>query len=220
VDSWLVALLVALGILLLSLLLPLRVELSLRARGDPSGAWAVAGGVEITVVALSGVAARGVPASVAAHLLGKQIWSRRLSELGAKPDTDERGFVDKQKARYAELERWFDPVDLALFALGERRRFRIEKLDIDVDFSFADVATTGKMLAGLYALSGALPPPIAIRPRPSWDSVDRAEVALSGRIRLMPGLLLVDLGLFVVRNVKLGRRRAAADRANNRAEAT
>jgi hypothetical protein len=51
-----------------------------------------------------------------------------------------------------------------------------------------------------------LPAPIVIRPDPRWDAEDRADLALSGAIRVYPGLVLVDTALFVVRRVKLRKR--------------
>jgi hypothetical protein len=208
-EPWLIALVVIVAIAVGFVLVPIRITLSLRGRGDPSGAWAVAGGAQLGPLAVSGVAARGVPASLGAHAFGRKLWQRELAELvRAKPEQKkaERRLID----RYKKLERWFDPLDLALFLLEEKRRVRIEALEIDVIYSFEDVALTGKVLAALYVLSGVLPPPIVIRPLPTWESVDKADLAMSGSIRLRPGLVLVESAWFVVRRVKLKRRRVVA----------
>lgn len=214
-QPWLIALVVALALVAALLFVPIRIRFSLRGRGDPSGAWAVAGGAQLGPLALSAVAARGVPAAVAAHVFGKKLWERTLSELGKRePKADEAddeqpktSALDGYKRRYDRLERWFDPLDLMLFLTEERRRIRVEQLDLDVVYSFEDVALTGKVLAALYVLAGILPPPISIRPRPTWESVDRADLALAGSIRVWPGLLLVDSAWFVVRRAKLRKRR-------------
>jgi hypothetical protein len=211
-DSWIIALAIALAVLVTLALLPIRIGFSLRGRGDPSGAWALAGGGQLGPLALSAVAARGVPASVGLYAFGKRLWQKQLPEPEPEPEPEpkpDRGFVATQRARYAKLERWFDPADILMFVLSESRRIRIDKLDVDVGYSFRDVVLTGKTTAALYVLSGALPAPIVIRPLPSWESVDRADLALSGAIRLWPLLLLVDGALFVVRRVKLRKRRTA-----------
>lgn len=212
-DPWIIALAVLAALCVVLLLVPVRLHLSLRGRGDPSGAWAIAGGAQVGPLALSSVAARGVTPTVGAHLLGKRLWQREL----APGEAEEGGEVERarrlarqQKERYQKLERWFDPLDLAFFLVSERRRIRVEQFDLDVDYSFEDIALTGKTLAALYLLGGALPPPFVIRPRPSWDTVDRADLAVTVKIRLRPGLVLVDTAWFVVRRVKLRRRRSAA----------
>jgi hypothetical protein len=215
VEAWLIALAIVALVVVVLLLIPIRVRMSLRGRGDPSGAWALAGGVQIGPLALSGVAARGVEPTFAAHALGRKLWSKRLGELLAAEADDQtssaeaaRRFAAEQRARYEKLERWFDPLDLLVFLVRERRRVRVERLEADVGYSFVDVALTGKTTAALYVLGGALPAPIVIRPDPRWEAEDRADLALSGAIRVYPGLVLVDTALFVVRRVKLRKRRA------------
>lgn len=207
-EAWLVALAVVLVVTIVLVLLPIRLHLSLQGRGDPSGAWALAGGAQVGPLALSGIAARGVNPTFAAHAFGRKLWSKTLAELTERePDEPERQTLAKAKQRYEKLERWFDPLDLAVFLVRERRRIRIESLEADAGYSFVDVALTGKITAALYALGGALPAPIVIRPVPRWEPEDRADLALSGEIRVYPGLVLVDTAVFVVRRVKLRKRR-------------
>jgi hypothetical protein len=210
-DGWIIALAIALAALVALAFVPVRIGFSLRGRGDPSGAWALAAGGQLGPLALSATAARGVPASVGVHAFGKRLWHKQLRELKReRKDEDERGFAAVQRDRFERLERWFDPVDLALFALKESRRMQIAKLQVDLGYSFRDLVLTGKTTAALYVLAGALPAPIEIRPIPSWESADRADLALSGAIRLWPLLLLVEGAVFVVRRVKLRKRRTAA----------
>jgi hypothetical protein len=54
-----------------------------------------------------------------------------------------------------------------IFVLRERRRVRIDRLELDVHYSFRDVVLTGKLTAALFALSGAFSTGL-IRPMPSW----------------------------------------------------
>jgi hypothetical protein len=217
-DGWIIGLAIAVAVLVALAFVPIRLRFSLKGRGDPSGAWAIAGGAQLGPLALSVVAARGVPATLGAHAFGRRLWQRELQEVARRGAGDEqegdpdraRGFLAEQRARYEKLERWFDPTELARFVLEERRHLRIDQLDVDLGYSFRDLVLTGKTTAALYFLSGVLPAPIELRPLPSWQSVDRADLSLSGAIRLWPLLLLVDGAYFVVRRVKLRKRRTAA----------
>ncbi|HEV8246619.1 MAG TPA: hypothetical protein VGP93_12660, partial [Polyangiaceae bacterium] len=96
--------------------------------------------------------------------------------------------------------------DAAAWLLSERGRVRFE-LDLDLSYSFTDVALTGKMLGGLYMLSPLLPRGIRLRQTPSWDSIDRGALQATGRLRVFAGLVLCDLIWYMLR-VRLSRRRA------------
>ncbi len=215
-DAWIIALAIVVAALAALTFIPIRLAISLRGRADPSGAWALASGAEIGPFAVSAVGARGVEARAALHVFGKKFWQKELRELGRRRESEEdvgersERFLAEQRARYAKLERWFDPLDLVIFVLRERRRVRIDRLELDVHYSFRDVVLTGKLTAALFALSGALPAPVLIRPMPSWESLDEADLALAGAIRVWPVLLLVDSAYFVVRRVKLRKRPSAA----------
>jgi len=193
-------------------LLPVRLHLTLQGRGDPSGAWTLAGGGQIGPVALSALGARGATATAQLHLFGKQLWQRPLLERKeGQRDEDEAERVRRGlRERYARLERWFDPLGLLLFIVGQGRRVRVELLEIDLDYSFEDVALTGKVLGAFYMLGGVLPPPIVIRQTPRWESLDRAGIVLIGKIRLRPGLVVVDSAIYVIRNLRIRGRRPSA----------
>ena len=217
VDVVLIAL-VLLGVSLLVLLvLPVRLNLSAQARGDPSGAWALAGAGQLGPLVTSAIAAHGVPGRIELRLLGRAIWRFPRVEDGKEPPSlRKRSEQAKKRAegRYRRLERFFDPLELLMFLLRERRRLRVERCELEADYSFADIATTGKLMAALYALDGALPPPFVLRQRVSWESVDRVKLGFSGRIKLWPGLLLVESGLFVVRNIRIRKRQPAVSGAS------
>ncbi len=205
--AWIAIAVLLIGVLLV--LLPVRLHLSLQGRGDPSGTWMLAGGGQLGPLALSGVGARGVTPTAQLHLFGKQIWQRKLLEPAEKKETKserERGTVESARARYAKLERWLDPVDLAWFIVSEHRRVRVELFEIDLAYSFEDVALTGKVLGAFYMIGGMLPPPFVIRQTPSWESEDQAEVALVGKIRIRPGLVVLDSTIYVIRNLRIRRR--------------
>jgi hypothetical protein len=166
--------------------------------------------VELWPLVASAVAARGAPVQIDLRMLG-----RRLTPRPA-PDPEPRasgGEWQRLQAGYARLDRWFDPVGLLGFALRERRRVRVRRLDIDVSYSFEDVALTGELLAALYVLSGVLPPPVALRQHYSWDSVDRAQLTIEGELLIFPVLAAIDAAGYAIRNLRFFRRPRAASRA-------
>jgi hypothetical protein len=198
---------VLVALTLLALLVPAKLVLSAQGRGDPSGAWALAGAAQLGPFVASGVGARGVTPRVEVRLFGRKLWAEQLGERKKQ----ERPARPGARERYARLERWLDPESVAWWLLDERRRFRVDQLVLDLRYSFQDVALTGKMMGAVYVLSGLLPPPIELRQEVSWESVDRASLALDGRVKLRPGLILVDSALFVLRNVKLRKRSRTPD---------
>lgn len=209
--AWIALAVLLIGVVLV--LLPIRLHLSLQGRGDPSGMWMLAGGGQIGPLALSGVGAQGVKPTAQLHLFGRQLWQRALLEPAEKKKQKrepERGTVETVQNGYARLSRWFDPLDLAVFIVSERRRVRVELLEVDLEYSFEDVALTGKVLGAFYVIGGMLPPPIVIRQTPSWESVDRAEVALQGKIRIRPGLVLLDSAIYLITNLRVRRRKPPA----------
>jgi hypothetical protein len=214
VDTAIVALAgVLVAVALLLLFVPVRLLVSAQGRGDPSGAWALAAGGQLGPFVASGVGARGVTPRVELRLFGRKVWSTELGELFAptpeSAESSERRFdhaVEVARARYSRLERWFDPMEVGLWLLDERRRLRVDRMVVELRYSFQDVALTGKIMAAVYVLSGLLPPQLELRQEVSWESVDRASAALDGRIKLRPGLILVDSALFVLRRVKLRKR--------------
>jgi hypothetical protein len=197
---------------LLVLFVPLRVIVSAQGRGDPSGAWAFAAGGQLGPLVASGLGARGVTPRVELRLFGRKVWGKALTDLIGAGEEGEGGRerLDRAqalaKARYTRLERWFDPGELGLWLFGERRRVRVDRMVVELRYSFQDVALTGKMLGAVYVLSGLLPPQLELRQEVSWESVDRASAVLDGQIKLWPGLILVDSVLFMVRNVKVRKR--------------
>lgn len=209
--AWIALAVLLIGVLLV--LLPVRLQLSMQGRGDPSGNWMLAGGGQIGPLALSGVGAQGLSPTAQLHLFGKQVWQRPLLEPPKTKKEEperERGAVKSARSAYARLSRWLDPLDLGLFVVRERRRVRVELLEVDLEYSFEDVALTGKVLGAVYMVSGLLPPPIVIRQTPSWESLDQAQVALVGKIRIRPGLVVLDSAIYVVKNLRIRRRKPPA----------
>jgi hypothetical protein len=208
---WIVlAVLLFLSLAIGALFVPIRLRLRLQGRGDPSGTWALAGAAQVGPVIGSGVAARGVTPTLRVHVWSRMVWERTLPQLLEKKDEPEEA---EEPAPLAErVERWLDraqrahrrlPAENVLaFVVAERRRLRIESLEVDLDYSFADVATTGKLLGAIYALSAFLPPQVVVRQNPVWEFEDKAQFAASGVIVVWPGLVFVDSLVFLGRNVR------------------
>lgn len=197
----------------------LEFSFSAQARGEAES-WAAAGGFQLGPFTASAVAARGV--TPRAELLAFGRCLRRLPSDAeetpeAEADADEDPALERAKRAVAQtkravdiLERRIGLVELFEFGLGERRRIRVERLDLDLEYSFRDVIFTGKLLAALSVLSALVPPPVAIRHSPSWQWEDRLNASLAGTISLRPGRLLVDSLWFVVRNIRIWPRRVPA----------
>ena len=190
-----VASVVALGTIVL--LSALRISLDLRALGQASGAWAVAFGLELGPFQLAGVIGPAAPTTLEARLFGYKIalnrWMRAKKPVAPKPQAK----PEPEKAR--RFPPWLDPIDALLFLLDERRHLRVEVLDVDLDYGFRDVALTGKIAGVLYALAGALPPPVKINQRPSWEGGETWQAHVVGRIALWPGLVLAEVLWYILR---------------------
>ncbi len=208
--------------------LPLSPGCNVQARAEPSGSWTLACGIALGPVALTAIAVAGVPPFVTCHVFGKQLlrlpvsrWLRRQPKqpstaLGdAEPKPEQEGEATTPAVNFSQFERSvarffraLDPVDTVLTWWEKERIFEVRKLQIDVEYSFRDVALTGQILAGLYMLSGVLPDRYVINQQPIWESEDRVLFTADGRFRIWPGRLLVDLVSFVLKQRSRVRREA------------
>jgi len=101
-----------------------------------------------------------------------------------------------------------DPVEALLSWWEKERVFEVRSLELDVEYSFRDVALTGQILAGLYMLSGVLPDRYVINQTPTWASEDRLALGADAQFRIWPVRLVVDMHGFVLKQSS-GRRRSA-----------
>lgn len=205
---WVACAIVVVDVVLALVFLPVRLRINLQGRGMPDGGWALAGGAQVGPAAASGLAASGLEPRVQLHLFGREVYQRTLTDLLEKKDEPPEERPEGEPSwldRYDRFERWFDPTAVAKFLLGEHRRVRITRADIDLDYSFADVALTGKVMAALSVLGGVLPPPISLKQKVSWKTQDDATVSIDAEIQAWPGLLVTDVVAFAVRNVRIRR---------------
>ena len=194
---------------LLAYWLPVSLSSSLQGRAEPSGTWVLAAGIGIGPIAFSLIAAHGVKPFLTCHLFGRQVVRLPLSRWlrgrvrkppSESPESRER-LVDLTRVERA-VGRFFsnlDPLE-ALSAWWEKERvFEVRSLEVDVEYSFRDVALTGQILAGLCVLSGVLPERYVINHTPGWDCEDRLALAADGRFRIWPVRLVVNVLGFVLK---------------------
>ena len=199
--EWWVVLLLAIAVAIGLLLVPLNLNFSLEARGEPSGFWAVAGGLQCGPLSVTGVVASEVKARSELRVFG-----RRVKTLHSKAEGKE--LASKAAAGYRSANERFDLLSWAVWVLGEQKRLRLLRLDLTLTYSFANVMLTGQLLAATSMLSGVLPAPVRIISQPSWELVDKASAALDARIRIWPGLFLLDALRFRLKNRTLSGERA------------
>lgn len=217
---WLVALLVVLGLgALVALFIPWRFELSAEARAEPDGFWALAGGLALGPIAVSGAGARGVPSALHLYVFGKRRHSHELAEEpgqeaepGAQVDEEAIAEAAPEAPRSpSRLRRFFsshfDLVDALAWLFAERRRVRLD-MDVEVAYSCRDIALTGRIYAVFCLLVPLLPRGVRFHPAPSWETVDQGSLRASGSVRLFAGLVLWDLFWYMLRRRFAPRRSA------------
>ena len=73
---------------------------------------------------------------------------------------------------------------------------------VDLSYSFQDVALTGQIYGALCAFGGLLPDAVELDQRPSWEGVDRASITFKGSLRIWLGRALIELLMFLIKRVK------------------
>lgn len=203
-DWWIIGLLLTglLGtVVTVLLLLPVNLSVSLQAKGEPDGIYGAAGGAKFGPVTGTFVMSPQLPFRAEMRLFGRTI---KRSE---RP-------VAEQFKLPSFIEGKLDPLEIVTFLLEERRRIALEKLDVDLSYSFRNVARTGQLLASLVVLSALLPARVTLCHTPSWELESRLQLSLEGRIRVWPGRLVLDTLRFGIHAFMLKRRKnATATRA-------
>ncbi|MET0791212.1 MAG: hypothetical protein ABW061_06790 [Polyangiaceae bacterium] len=211
------AVLILLGVLAF-FVMPLSLSLNVQGRAEPSGSWALALGFGFGPLAFTAIAATGVAPFVTCHAFGKQLlrlpvsrWLRRSPKKTPNAETPPAPAVNYSRIErsVARFFRALDPVDTVLSWWEKERVFEVSSLVVDTEYSFHDVALTGKILAGMYMLSGILPERFEINQTPIWETEDRVSFVADGRFRIWPGRLLVDVVGFVLKQRGRARREAA-----------
>jgi hypothetical protein len=113
--------------------------------------------------------------------------------------------IERTLARFFQR---LDPLEALWSGWEKERVFEVRSCELDVEYSFRDVALTGQILAGMYLLSGVLPERYVITQTPSWNSEDRLALAVDGRFRIWPVRLALDVLGFVLKQRSAARRSA------------
>lgn len=208
-------------LLLLLARLPVTLSSNLQAKAEPSGAWAVACGLGVGPFALSAIFAAGVKPFLTCHVFGRQLvrlplarWTRRRRKKSqvptdpAAPEAESATPLSRFERGVSEFFQTLDPVEALLSWWEKERMFQVRSLIVEVDYSFRDVALTGRILAALYVLSAVLPEVCEIHQTPSWESEDRVGLGVDGAFKIWPGRLLLSIARFVLK--QRSRARASA----------
>lgn len=198
---WLVGFLAVVAFALAPALRLIRIRFHLEGRGTPDGRWALAGAVKLGPTVASFVQAAQVPLSVSLSVFGIR---RTIWQQGSGSEESVERSVRLPQPKNARKKRIFGArlFEWLLFMLKERRRIQISRLDFELDYGFANVALTGQLAAGLYAISGVLPEPIRLQHRPAWIAEDRASFAGEGALKIYLLALLWDTAKFMLRPPK------------------
>jgi hypothetical protein len=184
-----------------ALLLPITLTGHSQARGEPNGDWAVAGGLAFGPLAASFVAAPDLAPLAVFHVFGRKLMVLPLrSPLGRVQVFSKRGSQESSVEHIVrDLARASEGLERVLQILRDDHRFRVESLRLGLDYSFRDVALTGRLLGALYAVSAVLPERVTIEQTPRWDAQDRFTIEADLRLKVWPGRLAFELARFVLK---------------------
>ena len=200
--------------------LPLSLTSNLQGRAEPGGSWAAALGLGFGPFAVTAIAAAGVEPFITCHLFGRQLlrlplspWLARKSKgvpSGADPAHKAPGVArSRTEQSVARLFRALDPLEVALSLWHNDHILQVRSLNVELQYSFRDVALTGRILAGLYMLTAVLPEHWRINQAPSWESEDRVAVTADAQFRIWPVRLTLDVLRFVLKQRAKARHGAA-----------
>jgi hypothetical protein len=202
------AVLVVLATTAVLVLVPVRVRLSLQGRADPSGLWAVGGGVQVGPVSVSAAAARGVKPRLVVQAFGRRVPLPFLARgksapRPARPPLPLLQRIRRMEAAYARFSRFLDPLDLALFLVRERRRIAVDRITVAARFGLDDPALTGSIMGSLLVLDTLLGARVSIEPDPIWMGEPSLSLSVNGSITLRPGLAVVDGLVFLAKHLRI-----------------
>lgn len=199
----------------LAVVLPLRIRVTTKGRGQFGDTWVIAGGIELFLVTISFAAAHAAPSVIQVHIGKRRVWSRRGGtprEPSGPPMTLER-LVDKAQRAWAELNRRFDREQLGRYVLGLRRYVRLQHCRGHLVYATPDVAVTGMLSGALYFVAGLLSPLGRFAVTPEWEDVLRAQGDIDIAVKVWPVRAAANIAWFVARNMRRREDLAAAPAA-------
>jgi hypothetical protein len=188
----------------LAVIMPVRLRLTLKGRGQFGDTWVVAGGLECLGFTVTVAAAHAAQGMLQVHLFNRRLLLRRSrpiesTEQDTRPSQTMQSIMDWR----ATLEKRFDRDLLLRFVLGLRQHASIKSFNGHFKYCTPNVAWTGMLSGVLYAIAGLVSPVGQFVIIPEWDDYARAEGDVDMVVRLWPGKAAVAIAWFVTRNIRM-----------------
>lgn len=200
------AFLITVVVAVLAYLWPITISISLASKLTPKGHFAVVSGASIGPVSLALATARGVSPRLVVQGFGRVWINDSIANLLAKtkrpgPEVPIATRIAQLERLWAQVTRFFDPLDLAFFLLDERRVIRVGWLDARVRYGLDDPAAMGLLTGWLFVLDGFFGGRVTIRPDPIWYGDPEIALDVDGVVRVYPVRSAAALVWFLVRRV-------------------
>jgi len=189
---------------ILAVLLPLRIRVTTKGRGQFGDTWVIAGGLELFLMTVSFAAAHAAPSMVQVHVAGRRVWIRRggTQRPPAGPPMSLERLVEKAERAWAELNKRFDRDQLWRYVIGLRRYVRLKHCRGHLVYATPDVAVTGMLSGALYFVAGLLSPLGTFAVTPEWEDVLRVQGDIDIAVKVWPVRAAADIAWFVTRNMR------------------
>jgi hypothetical protein len=191
-------------IALVVMLLPLRLRMTLKGRGQYGDTWVIAGGLEFLKFTVTVAAAHATDRILQVHWFNWRVLLRRSSPKEPKgPELTLDQMIERVMTLRKSLEKRFDRDRLWRFVFGLRRHVRLRSFQGHLYYSTPDVAWTGMSSGILYAIAGLVSPFGQFAVVPEWEDVASARGDLDLVVRLWPARAAAATAWFVARNIRL-----------------
>ena len=191
--------------------LPLRLEMTVRGKGEWGKLWVLAAGVQMGPLTISFAAANQIDSVLQVHVFGLRLL-RRSPVRRAKPEPLEKKqskslqqWMQMAKDYRARIERWVALDDLLDLILSLRAYVRFPRFEGKISYATPDYATTGMLLGALYSIAGLFFPLGNLRVEPIWEerAVVHGDLTLSMRLWVVRAFWHVLV--FAVKHVNIRR---------------
>jgi hypothetical protein len=188
-----------------ALLVPLRLRLTLKGRGQYGDTWVLAGGLECLKFTVTVAAAHATDSLLQIHFFNWRVLMRRSSPKRAPSGEDRRldEAVGKLVGWEKDLGKRFDRRELWRFVLGLRRHARLKSFQGHFRYCTPNVAFTGMSSGALYAIAGLVAHVGQFVVVPEWDDEARADGDIDLVVKLWPVRAAVSTAWFVMKNIRM-----------------
>jgi len=199
-------------------LMPVRLRMTLKGRGQFGDTWVIAGGLECFKFTISVAAAHATDRILQVHFFGWRVLVKRFEPSSQDTvDHDLSKVIDRIKKAAKYIDKRFGREQLLSFVLGLRRHVRLKTLRGNLVYCTPDVALTGMLSGVLYAFAGLASPVGQLNVIPEWEDVARAHGDIDLVIRLYPGRAVAAIAWFMIKNIRLRKTPDAGAQAQARA---